>query len=144
MRVEKDSTVLLNFELSLPGEEPIDSNLAGKPLRYVMGSGDMLPGFEQVLIGMQSGEQKTVDVPAAEAFGQVQEANQQRFLRAKIPGNVSLQVGAVLAFTDATGAEIPGVVTAFDQEHVDVDFNHPLAGRDVRFTVHVHDILGQT
>ncbi|MBT8138341.1 MAG: peptidylprolyl isomerase [Gammaproteobacteria bacterium] len=141
MLVSENSILLLNFALTLGDGEVIDSNLDGEPLRYEMGGGDMLPGFERVLIGMQAGEKKSVVLPPEQAFGLSNQENLQRMPRSSFGNDIPLEVGIMLAFGDAAGTETPGVVAGVNEEYVEVDFNHPLAGRDIGFTAHVHDVL---
>ncbi|MGB5325835.1 MAG: peptidylprolyl isomerase [Pseudomonadales bacterium] len=141
MCVEENSVLLLNFALALTDGEVIDSNLEHAPLRYTMGSGDMLPGFERAMLGMRAGEKKTLQLDPAEAFGLVNEDNVQRFARDKFSADTELQAGVVLSFSDAAGAETPGVVVEVGTEYATVDFNHPLAGREISFTVHVHEVI---
>lgn len=141
MQVVENSVLSLNFQLELESGELVDSNFDAAPLRYEMGSGDMLPGFEQAMLGMRAGEQRSVLLPAAQAFGPVSEDNIQRFPAGSLPADVQPERGLVLSFSDAAGGELPGVVIDYDAGYVTVDFNHPLAGRDIRFTARLHAIL---
>ena len=132
---------MLNFSLSLVEGECIDSNFDQPPVKYELGSGAMLPGFERQLLGMRAGQSKSIVVPAADAFGPRRQENLQRFKPAQFEPGLELSEGLVLAFTDAAGAELPGVVSAIGTEHIEVDFNHPLAGKDIQFDVQIHALL---
>jgi FKBP-type peptidyl-prolyl cis-trans isomerase SlpA len=79
-------------------------------------------------------------VPPEDAFGQPNENNVQRISRDSFDAGLELEIGLVCSFADAAGGELPGLVIAFDEEEVTVDFNHPLAGRTILFDVHIHRI----
>jgi FKBP-type peptidyl-prolyl cis-trans isomerase SlpA len=93
-----------------------------------------------VLFGLGAGERRDVVLPPAKAFGDVNEDNVQRFPVYQFPPDVALAPGLMLEFGDAAGNNQAGVVRGLDKQWVDVDFNHPLAGRAIRFTVHVHAV----
>ncbi len=65
----------------------------------------------------------------------------QRFKKTHFDKNLALDAGLVVSFSDAAGAELPGVIGAIDGEYVEVDFNHPLAGQDIEFKVTIYEIL---
>ena len=163
--VTQASTVTLHFSLSLTSGELIDSNFDAKPASFSMGDGNLLPGFESVLVGMREDQRATYTIAAADAFGESSEENFQRFSRreleplaAGLPDDVRaesnsdgtsddisddsalLVPGLVLTFTDAAKGELAGVVDRIEADDVYVNFNHPLAGRDIVFDVHIIDI----
>jgi FKBP-type peptidyl-prolyl cis-trans isomerase SlpA len=137
------SNVTLHFALALAdaqGSEAIDSNFDKAPVSFTIGDGSLLPGFEEVLFGLAAGDRRDVVLPPEKAFGNVNEDNVQRFPVYQFPPDVALSPGLMLEFGDAAGNNQAGVVRAIDKQWVDVDFNHPLAGRAIRFTVHVHAV----
>ena len=79
-------------------------------------------------------------VPPEDAFGQPNENNVQQLPREQFEDDVELEIGLVFSFADAGGGELPGMIIAFDDEEVTVDFNHPLAGRTILFDVQVHRV----
>lgn len=132
--------VTLHFALALPGGEEIDSNFSCAPVTCTMGDGNLLPGFEQVLFGMHAGQRGEFLLSPEQAFGAVNADNVQRFPRYRFPPELVLQPGLMIDFSDAAGNAQAGVVVAEDARYVDVDFNHPLAGRSIQFRVHIHDV----
>lgn len=136
--------VTLHFSLALAGaadaNEAIDSNFDKAPVSFVIGDGSLLPGFEQALFGLVAGDRREFVLQPEQAFGNVNEDNVQRFPLYQFPPDVALSPGLMLEFGDAAGNNQAGVVRGIDKQWVDVDFNHPLAGRAIRFTVHVHDV----
>jgi FKBP-type peptidyl-prolyl cis-trans isomerase SlpA len=132
--------VTLHFSLGLENGAGIDSNFAGAPVSFTMGDGNLLPGFENALCGLAAGARRQFMLPPEQAFGLVNEDNIQRFPRYRFPPDLELDEGLMVDFADAAGNTQAGIVRAFDAKLVEVDFNHPLAGHSIRFTVHVHQV----
>ncbi len=137
MKIDQTSQVTLHFELTLPGGEVIDSNFDRDAATFAMGDESLLPGFEAQLLGLEAGDEKTVTVPANDAFGPHLQDNVQSFKRHQFGPDTVLEPGVVVQFADAAGAELPGVVSSLEGDYVTVDFNHPLAGKDITFRVKV-------
>ncbi len=135
--IDEHSQITLHFELSLPDGEVIDSNFDNQPATFVMGDESLLPGFEKRLLGLSEGDEQSFNIPAIDAFGQHLEDNVQSFKRHQFGADYALEPGVVVQFADAAGAELPGVVSALDGDYVTVDFNHPLAGKDITFRVKI-------
>ena len=129
--------VTLHFSLALANGETIDSNFDKAPVNFTIGDGSLLPGFEATLFGLVAGDRREVTLEPAQAFGAVNEDNVQRFPLYQFPPDLALSPGLMVEFGDAAGNQQAGVVRSIDKQYVDVDFNHPLAGRAIRFSVHV-------
>lgn len=129
--------VTLHFALRLNDDEVIDSNFERDPVAFTVGDGNLLPGFEKAIFGLLEGERKTLVIKPEDGFGQRNPNNIQEIARAQFSADIELSEGLMLSFADAQKTELPGVVTHFDDEVVVVDFNHPLAGRDIFFDVAV-------
>lgn len=138
--VSESTRVYLNFSVSLEDGSEVDTNFGGDPVEFAVGDGSLLAGFERRLFGMTAGERKMFTVPPEDAFGQPNENNVQRMKREQFEDDIDLEIGLVFSFGDAGGSELPGMVIAFDEEEVTVDFNHPLAGRTILFDVHIHRV----
>jgi FKBP-type peptidyl-prolyl cis-trans isomerase SlpA len=115
--------------------EVIDSNFERDPATFVVGDGNLLPGFEKAIFGLTEGDKKTLTISPEQGFGQRNPNNMQEFPRSEFSSDIELREGLVLSFSDAQKTELPGVVSHFDENVVVVDFNHPLAGRDIVFDV---------
>ena len=137
LAVGPGTRVTLHFALLKEGGEEIDSTFQRKPATFEVGDGQLLPGFEEVMYGLCAGESASLEVPPERAFGQRNPENVQRMPRHLFAPDMALEAGLVVSFADAANAELPGVVTEFDEEEVVVDFNHPLAGQRLRFDVSV-------
>lgn len=133
--------VSLHFTVSLATGEVLDSTRdRTEPPTFVFGDGSLLPGFEQAISGLRSGDQGRFTISAAEGFGVWNEDNVQHFPRHQF-GEQLLEPGMVMHFADASGAELPGVIKDLPEGVVVVDFNHPLAGRELVFEVDILRVL---
>ncbi|GAB1267299.1 FKBP-type peptidyl-prolyl cis-trans isomerase [Aurantivibrio infirmus] len=129
--------VTLHFSLKLEDGSIVDSNFDAKPATFVVGDENLLVGFEKLLIGLNSGHKDSFTVPPEDAFGQRNPNNIQELKREDFADDVELSEGLVVSFADANKQELPGVVSEFNDDIVVVDFNHPLAGRNIIFDVEI-------
>jgi FKBP-type peptidyl-prolyl cis-trans isomerase SlpA len=127
--------VTLHFSLALEDGTLVDSNFDGSPAVFEVGDENLLPAFEQALLGMVAGAQNSFAMPPELAFGQHNPANVQLMSRGDFAPDFELAEGLVVSFADANRAELPGVIVAVDDDQVTVDFNHPLAGHTLTFRV---------
>tara|TARA_B100000902_G_scaffold246308_1_gene233139 strand:+ start:113 stop:589 length:477 start_codon:yes stop_codon:yes gene_type:complete len=137
--VREGSRITMHFALLLPSGEEIDTTRRGQPATLTLGDGNLLPGFETVLIGMREGDDAQITVPAAEAFGERNPANVRVMPRdrfADFSPDQALEPGLMISF-QAPDGELPGVVTEVYAETVQIDFNHPLSGNDIIFDVSI-------
>ena len=137
LQITENTKVSLNFSITLDTGEVVDSNFDRGPVSFVMGDGSLLPGFEACLLGMKSGDEGIFTITPEQGFGEPQDANFQDIPRHTFSKDSELEIGMVFSFADAAGGELPGVVDSFDEDTVRVNFNHPLAGRTLRFEVKI-------
>ena len=116
--------------------EVVDSNKGGAPLEFIAGKGQIIPGLEKEIETMNAGEEKTVTVPANEAYGEYNEEMIQEVPRDQFEG-IELQKGMTLYGQTPDGQTIAVTVKDFDDQKVIIDYNHPLAGEDLTFDVKV-------
>lgn len=129
-------SVTLHFSILLTTGEQVDSTRQGRPATFEVGDGNLLPGFETALFGLCAGDDEQLPIAAADGFGVPNPANIQVLPRARFPADPPLEVGLLVSFAAPDG-ELPGVVRRLWDESVEVDFNHPLAGRDLVFDVSI-------
>ncbi len=127
--------ITLHFAVQLDNGDMVDSNFERDPATFTVGDGNLLPGFEKALFGMLEGEHKTLVIKPEDGFGQRNPNNIQEIARSQFSPELELSEGLMLSFADAQKTELPGVVQRYDDDVVVVDFNHPLAGRDILFEV---------
>tara|TARA_Y100000385_G_C12897160_1_gene552589 strand:+ start:179 stop:661 length:483 start_codon:yes stop_codon:yes gene_type:complete len=140
LMISEGTRVTLNFALVLDDGSEVDSNFEKEPASFSVGDGSLLPGFERALFGLKSGDKATLEILPEEGFGQPNDNNLQTIKRDQFDVDSELEEGMVFSFADAAGGELPGVVKAFDDDEVTVDFNHPLAGRTLSFRVAIHNV----
>jgi FKBP-type peptidyl-prolyl cis-trans isomerase 2 len=134
------NTVKVHYTGTLNDGTTFDSSAGGDPLQVVLGDGGLIPGFEQAVIGMAVGETKTVVIPAAEAYGEHHAERVHEVERTKIPAEIDLEVGRVLEAVGADGAAMAVIVAGLTDTMVTLDFNHPLAGKDLTFELELVEI----
>lgn len=129
--------VTLHFSIHLASGEEVDTTRRGKPAEFVVGDGNLPAGFEKALFGLRPGDDERIPIAPAAGFGLRKEENIRTLPRVDFPNAGDLEPGIMIAFaaTGSTAGELPGVVTSVSAETVVVDFNHPLAGRDLVFDV---------
>lgn len=137
LRVGPQTRITLHFAVRLMDGTEMDSTFGGEPASFVWGDGSLLPGFERAILGLKAGDRRSVFIDAQSGFGEYNEQNVQHFRRDTFAAPDGMEVGTVMNFADAAGAELPGVVSALDEQWVTVDFNHPLAGRELTFEVEI-------
>jgi FKBP-type peptidyl-prolyl cis-trans isomerase SlpA len=130
--------VELHFSLKLADTgEVVDSTFEKKPAELVIGDGNLPAAFEAVIHGMKAGERKIERIEPKDGFGQHNPSNVQKISKDQFDPSVELSEGLVVSFQDKAKSELPGVVAAIDDKMVTVDFNHPLAGRELEFEVEI-------
>lgn len=134
--------VKLHFALKLAETgEVVDSTFERTPALLIIGDGNLPAPFEATLLGLQVGDRRVTQIAPKDGFGQHNPSNVQSISRDQFDASVALSEGLVVSFQDAAKTELPGVVVGFDETTVQVDFNHPLAGRDLEFEVEILDVM---
>lgn len=139
-QAKQGDTVHVHYRGTLDDGSEFDSSAGGDPISFTLGSGEVIPGFEQAIEGMTSGEKKTRHIPAEEAYGEHREELVFKVGRDQIPPDSDIDVGDMLrvGFPDGTSAAVQ--VLALDDESVTLDANHPLAGKALTFELELVSI----
>ncbi len=112
-----------------------------EPLEFVIGAGQLIPKFEAAVIGLKRGESVTVVIPADEAYGQRAEEMVAVIERSEIPADINPEPGHQMEVILEDGSPFPVLVTEVTESTITLDGNHPLAGRDLTFSIRLVDIL---
>jgi len=138
MKIEKDRVVRFHYTVSEVGQEPLESSKEREPLAILIGHGNIIPGLEKAMEGHEAGDSFGVDVPSAEAYGEKREGLSQRVPK-KHFGSQRLVPGMQVVLNTNFG---PRAVTIekVGMSVVDVDLNHPMAGKDLHFDVEIVDV----
>jgi len=146
-RIAPDSHVTLHYRLAAVvdgGEREVMSTMDGRPATVQLGGGHFAAGLEARLLGLAEGEDASFEVTPEEAFGKRSPALLQAISRATFDANSGgeeYRPGDVVEFNGSDGRRVAGVLKERDTERVLVDFNHPLAGLPLRFSVRVIGVL---
>jgi FKBP-type peptidyl-prolyl cis-trans isomerase SlpA len=138
-RIGPDKEVTLHFALKLANGDVVDSTFDKQPATFKVGDGNLLPGFEAALYGFKAGDKRSLQIEPENAFGQPNPQNVQVMPRSQF-ADMELSEGLLIIFNDAANTELPGVVKAFDEQQVTIDFNHPLAGKTLSFDVEIIEV----
>ncbi len=112
----------------------------GQPLEFKVGAGQMILGFEEAVLGMETGDEKTIELGPAQAYGEHREDLIKTVPREQLPEDQLLEFGMGLLVNLPDGTEIPAKVIEITDETLTIDLNHPLAGTDLSFEIKVIDI----
>jgi FKBP-type peptidyl-prolyl cis-trans isomerase SlyD len=138
MKIEKDRVVSFHYTVSEQGQEPLESSEGRDPLVILVGHGNIIPGLENAMEGHEAGDKFEVDVAAADAYGEKREGLSQRVPK-KHFGNQRLEPGMQVVLQTNFG---PRAVTIekVGMSVVDVDLNHPMAGKNLHFAIEIADV----
>ncbi|MEN2752172.1 peptidylprolyl isomerase [Psychrobacter sp. FBL11] len=141
-RITHGSLVKLHFEVSLENGTIVDSTFhRDSPVKLTIGDESLMPGFEQVLMNLRAGDTRSAHLEPEQAFGEWNPENIQLFRRtqfALVTDNP--EVGMLVEFEDKGKNTLPGTISTINDDEIEVDFNHPLAGQSVLFKVKVFKV----
>lgn len=134
--------VKVHYTGRLDNDNVFDSSRERDPLEFQLGSGQLIPGFEEAVLGMDTGETKTFKIQANQAYGEHREELVQQVPRQQFPTDMEVKIGQRFQINQQEG-EQPMVVTVTEvsDTSVTIDANHPLAGEDLTFDIELVQIL---
>ncbi len=132
--------VELHFAIKLTDNTVVDSTFDNEIATFVVGDGNLLPGFEQSIMGLAPGDRKEILLTPEQGFGEGVSDNLRTISKHQFPQDIELLEGVVVSFTGPGGHKLPGVVKQVDADTVEVDFNHPLSGRNLIFEVQIFNV----
>lgn len=138
MAIEANQIVSIEYEVR-DGQNVVDSNVGGAPLVFMFGKSQVIPGLESGIANMKVGEKSDVLVKAVDAYGDYNADAQQELPREQFAG-IDLNPGMTLYGQGEDGGTVQVIVKEVKEENVIIDFNHPLAGKDLMFTVTINNV----
>tara|TARA_Y100001973_G_C5176956_1_gene322532 strand:+ start:392 stop:817 length:426 start_codon:yes stop_codon:yes gene_type:complete len=141
MIVENGSTVSFHYTGTLEDGTEFDSSRDRDPLTSQVGTGGLIPGFENALIGMAAGEKKTFTIEAKDAYGEQEPEAIQEYERALFPEGFEAEVGMMVQGQNELGQLRNATIVESSEASVTLDFNHPLAGKDLSFDIEVVSVV---
>ena len=143
-QVKSGDTVKVHYHGKLIDGTTFDSSEGREPLEFEVGAGMMIPGFDSGVLGMTLGEKKTINIPAEEAYGPVQDEMVMEFPIDRFPPDMKPEVGMALNMSNGEGQQFPVVIAEVKEDAVILDANHPLAGQELIFDIELVEIGGGT
>ena len=132
-QIQPGSRVCLHLALKLADGTVAESTFQGEPLECVIGDGTLVYGLELALYGMRPGQRQTLTLHPDQAYGARDPEAVGWLPRAQFPADMPLQPGTLVGFVGPQGEEVAALVLAVEAERVQIDFNHPLAGKPIIF-----------
>jgi len=140
-KIEEGNSVTLHYVGTLEDGTQFDSSKdRGEPISFVVGGGQMIPGFDQNVRGMELGETKTFTISPGEGYGESDPEAIQEVSKEQFPEGFNPENGVLVRGVNENNEEIVAVVLEHSEETVTLDFNHPLAGKNLVFEVEIVEI----
>jgi FKBP-type peptidyl-prolyl cis-trans isomerase SlyD len=136
LNVEENHVVTLDYTLTVDGKV-IDTSANAEPIQFIQGTGQVVPGLEEALYGLQEGESKEVVVSPENGFGVEDPDAIADVPRDEFPDNFPLEPGVELQLTNQEGDELEAYIVSVGKKTVRLNFNHPLAGKELFFSIKV-------
>ena len=138
--IEAGKTVKVHYKGTLDDGTVFDSSEGGDPIEFEMGSGALIPGLEAAVAEMEVNMTRSVTIPSAEAYGDVNEDMVGQIPRSNLPEDIEPEVGMVLSMQSSEG-DMPVRIVALDEDHLTLDANHPLAGQNLTFELTLVEVV---
>jgi len=139
--IKNGDQVSLHYTGTLEDGSVFDtSTKRNKPLKFIAGSGQVIPGFDKAVVGMKKGEEKKFTLQPSEAYGDRKPDLTQTVPRKHLPKNHEPKPGMMLVMGTPGGQQVPATITAVTDENVILDLNHPLAGKVLTFDIKIVEI----
>lgn len=138
--VEMGNRVAVDYTGTLNDGTQFDTTIGEMPLEFIVGTDEVIPGFNKAVLGMAVGESKTVHIPCEDAYGERKDDRIMEVPRSKFPPEVQIKVHGIIKMKSPTGNVINMRVIETKPESIVLDSNHPLAGNDLNFDIKVLSI----
>jgi FKBP-type peptidyl-prolyl cis-trans isomerase 2 len=139
MAPKPGDTVKVHYRGTLSDGSEFDSSAGREPLQFVAGSGQVIPGFDRAVMGLEPGGKTTVTIQAGEAYGEHDPDALRSFPLSAFPSPP--EVGWAVELGGPNNERIPAIVAAVEGDEVTLDFNHPLAGKDLTFELELVEVV---
>lgn len=141
-QVKSGDRIKVHYHGRLTNGETFDKSEGREPLEFEVGSGMVIKGFDEGVTGMAVGEKKTINIPAAEAYGEKNADMVIHMPKDRFPKDMEIEVGMPLAMSDNNGHQHQVVIVDIKEDEVVLDANHPLAGEELIFDLELVEIIG--
>ncbi len=138
--VKKGDKVKVEYTGKLDDGTVFDSSEGREPLEFEAGSGQVIKGFDEGVIGMEKDEEKEIKIGPKDAYGEHNPDIIKKFPKDKLPKEKEPEPGMMLMLNTPDGKQFPVKISAVDDKEVSIDMNHPLAGKNLNFKIKVVEI----
>jgi len=139
-QAKNGDTVKVHYTGKLDDGTVFDTSVGRDPLIFMLGTGQLIPGFEEAIIGMSSGDNKTILIPSDKAYGPHRKEMVVAVAKNQFPEDIKLNLGEQLELTQSDDKVIIVTILEISDSAVTLDANHPLAGKDLTFDVQLVEI----
>lgn len=144
MPIEANKVVTMNFTLTDENGNVLDSTDTGGPFSYISGTGMVLPKLEEAVSGMIIGTKKQLKLQAKDGYGEYNDDAVQAVGKENFPQDFILEAGMEYMASNPDGVQMPFIITNVEDQTVTIDFNHPLAGKNLHFDLELLDVRNAT
>jgi peptidylprolyl isomerase len=137
--IKAGDTISVDYTGKFDNGEVFDTSRNRAPLKFTVGSGQLIPGFDAAVIGMQPGDTKTVTITPEDGYGAHDRERVISMPRAGVPEGMDISVGMAVQLSDERGNPIPAIIQELNDEDVILDLNHPLAGKTLTFDIEIRE-----
>jgi len=138
MAIKKGDKIKVEYTGTLEDGTVFDSSeKQGKPLEFEVGSGQLIKGFDEAVVGMDKGQEKTIKLESKDAYGDPRPDLVKKIPKDQLPKDQEAKAGMVLLVSVPNGQQIPAVIKEVSDKDVTIDLNHPLAGKTLNFKIKV-------
>lgn len=135
--VKSGDTITVNYTGKFESGEVFDSSEGREPLKFTVGAGQLIKGFDTAVIGMVPGDKKEVTIPPEEGYGPKNDEMTAELPKSAIPPEMDIQVGMQVQLMNQNGQPVPATAIEIQEESIKFDLNHPLAGKTLIFSIEV-------
>ena len=143
MKIQNNAFVSIDYTLSLDSGEVIDRSEPDKPMGFVYNAGQIIPGLEKSLLGMESGQSAKIDVEAVDGYGEERTDLVREVPRHLFPTDVNIQPGMIFQM-DSNHGQLSFRVKDVHEDNIVIDLNHPLAGKRLHFVIKIMEVRDAT
>lgn len=140
-KAKQGDKVKVHYKGFLEDGTVFDSSFDQDPLEFTIGNGEIIPGFENAVIGMEVGETKVVDLAPEDGYGEYNEMAKLEVPRESLPEHIQPEIGMMLQLTTPQNTQVLVRITDMDDTNVVLDANHPLAGKNLKFEIQLVDLV---
>ena len=140
MTVKKGDKIKVEYTGTLDDGTVFDTSEGKEPLEFEVGAGKIIKGFDDAVIGMKKGEEKSIKLKPEEAYGNQNATLMKKLPRDKLPPEPEPKAGMMLALKSPEGQQIPARISEVNEKEVTIDLNHPLAGKNLSFKIKILEI----